>query len=64
MEFNKKAILGMIKDPAQLEQAVKQLPDMVDHEDHADLLQGLGVNVKDLLGKFGGGQPSTGQGGN
>jgi hypothetical protein len=56
VQFDKETILGMIKDPAQLEQAAKQLPDMIDHEQHGNLLQGLGINPQELLSKFRGGQ--------
>jgi hypothetical protein len=53
VQFDKQTILGMIQDPSQLEQAAQQLPDVVDHEQHGDLLQNLGINPQDLLSKFG-----------
>jgi hypothetical protein len=53
VQFDKQTILGMIHDPSQLGQAAKQLPDLIDHEQHGELLQKLGINPQDLLSKFG-----------
>ena len=55
MQFDKQTVLDLIQQqmgPQRAEQAAQQLPDQVDHEQHADLLQQFGVNPQDLLGKF------------
>lgn len=55
MQFDKQAVLELIEQQMgsqQAQQAAQQLPDQVDHEQHADLLQQFGVNPQDLLGKF------------
>lgn len=52
MEIPKDMILSFIQQRAggdQAAQADAQLPDHVDHEQHADLLNQLGVNPQDLL---------------
>jgi hypothetical protein len=53
VQFDKQTILGMIQDPSQLQQAEQQLPDVIDHEQHGDLLSNLGINPQDLLSAFG-----------
>jgi hypothetical protein len=53
VQFDKQTILSMIQDPSQLEQVAKQLPDFIDHEQHGELLQKLGINPQELLSKFG-----------
>jgi hypothetical protein len=53
VQFDKQTILGMIRDPSQLQQAEQQLPDVIDHEQHGDLLQNLGINPQELLSKLG-----------
>jgi hypothetical protein len=56
MEFDKQAVLDLIKQQGgDHQRAAKQLPDKVDHEQHADLLQQFGLNPSDLLSKLGGG---------
>jgi predicted PhzF superfamily epimerase YddE/YHI9 len=60
MEIPKDKILDMLRDQGkddQVAQAEQQLPDQVDPEQHADLLQKFGLDPKDLLGKLGGGIP-------
>jgi hypothetical protein len=55
MQFDKQTVLTLIEQQLgsqQAEQAAQQLPDQVDPEQHADLLQQFGVNPQDLLGKF------------
>ena len=55
MQFDKQAVLEMIEQQmgsGQAQQAARQLPDQVDHQEHADLLQQFGVNPQDLLTRF------------
>jgi hypothetical protein len=55
MQFDKQTVVDLIQQQMgsqRAEQAAQQLPDQVDHEQHADLLQQFGVNPQDLLGKF------------
>ena len=59
MLFDKQQIVSMITDAKQQKQANQQLPDQVDHEQHAGLLQKFGIDP-DQLAAQGGGQ---GQGG-
>jgi len=55
MQFDKQTVVDLIQQQMgsqHAEQAAQQLPDQVDHEQHADLLQKFGVNPQDLLTKF------------
>ena len=55
MQFDKQTVLELIEQQMgsqQAQQAAQQLPDQVDHEQHADLLQQFGVNPQDLLTRF------------
>jgi hypothetical protein len=55
MQIDKQAVLELIEQQMgsqQAQQAAEQLPDQVDHEQHADLLQQFGVNPQDLLSRF------------
>ena len=54
MQFPKEQILAMIEKQAgagQARQASGQLPEQVDHEQHADLLSKFGIDPKKLLGE-------------
>jgi hypothetical protein len=58
MEIPKDQIISLIEsrlggDEAQ--KAQQELPDQVDHEQHADLLQKFGINPQEALQKLGGG---------
>jgi hypothetical protein len=60
MEIPKQQIIDLLKQQGKHDeagQADQNLPDPVDHEQHADLLQQHGVDPQDLLGgakeKFG-----------
>jgi hypothetical protein len=51
-------IIQFLRDNGQHQQAdeaVQQLPDRVDTDQHADLLASHGVDVNDLIERFGGG---------
>ncbi len=59
MQIPKEQILSMIEQRAgagQAQQAADQLPDQVDHEQHADLLSKFGINPQELLGGGGSAQ--------
>ncbi len=56
MQFDKSMILDLIKQHGnsdQVQQADQELPDKVDSEKDAGLLQKFGVDPKDLIAKFG-----------
>jgi hypothetical protein len=58
MEIDKQAIVAMLRDRGDHEQAARaeqELPDQVDHEQHANLLERFDVNPQELLGRVGGG---------
>jgi hypothetical protein len=55
MQFDKQTVIDLIQQQMgsqHAEQAAQQLPDQVDHEQHADLLQKFGVNPQDLMTRF------------
>lgn len=57
MQLDKQQIVDMIKnrgDHDQAQQAESDLPDQVDTDQHADLLDRFGVNPDDLGGAAGG----------
>jgi hypothetical protein len=52
MQIDKQTILNFLQQHGQgdkVEQAKQKLPDQVDHEQHAGLLQELGIDAKELL---------------
>ena len=58
MQIDKNQILELLRSqgkPEQAQQAEGELPDQVDTEQHAGLLEKFGVSIPELLGKFGGG---------
>ena len=55
MEIPKDKVLATLRergDHDKAEQADKELPDQVDHEQHGDLLQQYGIEPKELAGKL------------
>ena len=53
MQIPKQQILSMIESrmgAGQAQAASSELPDQVDHEQHADLLSKFGINPQELLG--------------
>ena len=55
MQIDKSAILDMLGEKGQQDQASQaeqQLPDQVDTDKNADLLQRLGINPQEILEKF------------
>jgi hypothetical protein len=58
MEIPKQQILDLLREQGkddQVGQADQELPDKVDTDQHAGLLEKFGLNPADLLGKLGGG---------
>jgi hypothetical protein len=58
MQFDKEQILQLLRSRGQhdqADQAQQQLPDQVDTEQHSGLLAQHGVDVAELIQKFGGG---------
>jgi hypothetical protein len=58
MQIPKEQILDFLRQQGkedQVGEADQQLPDQVDTEQHAGLLQKFGVDPGELLSKFGGG---------
>jgi hypothetical protein len=56
MEIPKDKILELLRqrgDHDKADQAEQELPDQVDHEEHADLLQKHGIDPQELVGKIG-----------
>lgn len=60
MQIPKDQILALLRqqgDHDRADQADQELPDQVDTDRHSDLLQKLGIEPKDLIGKLGGSLP-------
>ena len=58
MEIPKQQILDLLREQGkgdQVGEADQQLPDHVDPEQHAGLLEKFGLNPGDLIAKFAGG---------
>ncbi len=58
MQIDKTQIIEMLKsrgDDDQASQAETELPDQVDTEQDAGMLEKYGIDPKDLMGKLGGG---------
>jgi hypothetical protein len=62
MQLDKNMILDLLRERGQQDQASQaeqQLPDQVDTDQHAGLLQQFGLDPQELIQKFtGGGLPS------
>jgi hypothetical protein len=57
MQIPKEQILEFLRsrgDQDKAGQADRELPDQVDTDQHADVLERLGINPKELLGQAGG----------
>lgn len=58
MNIDKQQIIDLLKnqgDQGRAQQAEQELPDQVDTDRDSGLLEKLGINPQDLLGKLGGG---------
>ena len=63
MQIDKETILKLLREQGkdqQAQQAEQELPDQVDTEEHAGLLERFGVDPKELAGKFLGGRDIPG----
>ncbi|MDQ2845369.1 MAG: hypothetical protein M3Y77_03250 [Actinomycetota bacterium] len=57
MNIDKNTVMDLIRskgDQSKTDQAQQELPDTVDTGQHAGLLSKLGIDPKELIGKFGG----------
>jgi hypothetical protein len=63
MQLDKGVILDLLRqrgDQQTVDQANRELPDQVDTDKHADLLERFGLNLGDLRARFtGGGLPDV-----
>jgi hypothetical protein len=62
MQFDKSTILDLLRQQGkndQADQADQELPDRVDTDQHAGLLQRFGLDPNELLGRFTGGLPRS-----
>jgi uncharacterized protein YidB (DUF937 family) len=60
MQIPKDKVLEMLQQHGkgdQVDQAKQELPDQVDTDQHADLLQKFGLDPQDVLSKLGGDIP-------
>ena len=58
MQIDKETVLGLLREQGktdQAQQAEQELPDQVDTERDAGLLERFGIDPQDLLSRFGGG---------
>jgi hypothetical protein len=63
MQIDKDTVVNMIRergDDAKAGQAERELPDQVDTDQHADMLERFGVNPQELIGKMTGGRDIPG----
>ncbi len=63
MQIDKNTVVEMIRERGDADkagQAERELPDQVDTDQHADLLERFGVNPQELMGKFTGGRDIPG----
>ena len=66
MQFDKSQIMDLLHsqgDQRKVQQADEQLPDKVDTDQHAGLLDKIGLSPQDLISKLGGGGLGGGLGG-
>jgi len=62
VQLDKNMILDLLRERGQgdqASQAEQELPDQVDTDQHAGLLQRFGLDPKELLGRFAGGLPGS-----
>jgi hypothetical protein len=58
MQIDKQQIIDLLRQQGndqQAQQADQQLPDQVDTDQHSSLLQQLGIDPQELIGRFLGG---------
>jgi uncharacterized protein YidB (DUF937 family) len=62
MQIDKGQIIEMLRQQGnndQADRADQELPDQVDTDQHAGLLQRFGLDPNELLGRFAGGLPGS-----
>jgi hypothetical protein len=62
VQLDKSMILDLLRERGQQDQASQaeqELPDQVDTDQHAGLLQRFGLDPNELLGRFTGGLPGS-----
>jgi hypothetical protein len=55
MQIDKQEIVKLLREKGEddkAQQAEQQLPDKVDHEEHKNLLEQIGVNPQELISKL------------
>jgi hypothetical protein len=58
MQLDKAQIIDMLRQQGNNQQADQELPDQVDTDQHASLLERFGLNPQELISRFtGGGLP-------
>ena len=58
MQLDKAQIIDMLRQQGNDQQADQELPDQVDTDQHASLLERFGLNPQELISRFtGGGLP-------
>lgn len=65
MQLDKQTVIDLLRqrgDSGSADQAQSELPDQVDTEQHAGLLEKFGLNPQDLIGLLGGGGGAGGLG--
>jgi hypothetical protein len=58
MQIDKETVLNLLREQGktdQAQQAEQELPDQVDTDRDAGMLNKFGINPQDLIGRFGGG---------
>ena len=63
MQIDKETVLSLLREQGkqnEADQAARELPDQVDTDQHASLLDRFGIDPQDLLGRFTGGRDIPG----
>ena len=63
MQIDKETVLGLLREQGknqEAEEASRELPDQVDTDRDAGLLQRFGIDPQELLGRFTGGRDIPG----
>ena len=63
MQIDKNTVVDMLRERGETDragQAERELPDQVDTDQHADLLDRFGVDPQELIGRFTGGRDIPG----
>ena len=63
MQIDKETVLNLLREQGkqnEADQAARDLPDQVDTDQHAGLLDRFGIDPQELLGRFTGGRDIPG----